>query len=48
LALIRQAHAKAAAAEGSVPTQLRLIVAVDQMEEEPPEHKSNKLRNAGT
>ena len=34
LALIRQAHAKAAAAEaGSVPTQLRLIVAVDQMEE---------------
>ena len=33
LALIRQAHAKAAAAAGSVPTQLRLIVAVDQMEE---------------
>ncbi|MDX8521516.1 nSTAND1 domain-containing NTPase [Mesorhizobium dulcispinae] len=33
LALIRQAHAKAAASAGSVPTQLRLIVAVDQMEE---------------
>jgi class 3 adenylate cyclase len=33
LALIRQAHAKAAVAEGSIPAQLRLIVAVDQMEE---------------
>ncbi|WP_192356027.1 adenylate/guanylate cyclase domain-containing protein [Mesorhizobium mediterraneum] len=33
LALIRQAHAKAAAAAGSVPTRLRLIVAIDQMEE---------------
>ena len=33
LALIRQAHAKAAAEAGSVPTQQRLIVAVDQMEE---------------
>ena len=33
LALIRQAHAKAAAAAGSVPTRLRLIVALDQMEE---------------
>ncbi|WP_235984611.1 nSTAND1 domain-containing NTPase [Mesorhizobium neociceri] len=33
LALIRQAHAKAAAAAGSVPTKLRLIVALDQMEE---------------
>ena len=33
LALIRQAHAKAAAAAGALPTQLRLIVAVDQMEE---------------
>ena len=33
LALIRQGHAKAAAAAGSVPAQLRLIVAIDQMEE---------------
>lgn len=33
LALIRQAHAKAATAAGSVPTQLRLIVALDQLEE---------------
>ena len=33
LALIRQAHAKAAASAGTVPAQLRLIVAVDQMEE---------------
>ena len=33
LAPIRRAVAKAAAAAGSVPSQLRLIVAIDQMEE---------------
>ncbi|CAN7551148.1 adenylate/guanylate cyclase domain-containing protein [Mesorhizobium amorphae] len=33
LAQIRQALGKAAAASGSVPSQLRLIIAIDQMEE---------------
>lgn len=33
LALVRQAHAKAAAAAGSAPSQVRLVVAIDQMEE---------------
>ena len=33
LALLRQAHAKAAAESGSAPSRVRLVVAIDQMEE---------------